>query len=155
MAKEENEKPRRTRTAKPKTEQAPEGESFPAPAQKGPKHFSFGNVRNDSDSSTEKPRRDRSSEERPSRSEGDSPSGRKPGKRFDGEKREGRNFDKPRSDERPRFRSEDSSDRPKRRRSDANDLRESKPRTAKIENNNMVGAARTVAIYGHLSRNTM
>ena len=128
MAKEENEKPRRTRTAKPKSEQAPEGESFPAPAQKGPKHFSFGNVRNDSDSSTEKPRRERSSEDRPRRSEGDSSSGRKPGKRFDGEKREGRNFDKPRSDEHPRYRSEDSSDKPKRRRSDGNDLRESKPR---------------------------
>jgi 23S rRNA pseudouridine2605 synthase len=125
MAKEENEKPRRTRTAKPKSEQAPEGETFHAPAQKGPKHFSFGSSRGDSGASFEKPRRERSSDDRPRRSEGESTFNRKPGKRFEGGERK---FDKSRSDERPRYRSEDSADRPKRGRTDDKSFRESKPR---------------------------
>jgi len=157
MAKEENEKPRRTRTAKPKSEQAPEGDSFPAPAQKGPKYFSFGNPRSDSDSfdkprrerpsddrprrsdsestpdrktrsrsdsSFEKPRRERPSDERPRRSDKESTYDRKPaGKRFDGDKRTERKFDKSRSDDRPRYRSEESTERPSRRRSDDSDSR--------------------------------
>ena len=128
MAKEENEKPRRTRTAKPKSEQAPGGESNPAPAQKGPKHFSFGAPRSESDTSSDKPRRDRSTTERSSRSEGRESYDRKPSKRFDGEQRAERKFDKPRSDDRPRFAANDSAERPKRRRSDTDQSTESRPR---------------------------
>jgi 23S rRNA pseudouridine2605 synthase len=128
MAKEENEKPRRTRTAKPKSEQAPEGESFQAPAQKGPKHFSFGPARSASDAPFDKPRRERSSEDRPRRSAGDAAFDRKPRKRSDGEQREERKFDKPRFGDRKPFRSEESSDRPKRRRSDDDKFSEPKPR---------------------------
>lgn len=157
MAIEDNEKPRRTRTAKPKSEQAPEGESIPAPAQKGPKHFSFGSPRSDSDSfdkprrerssddrprrsdtestpprksrsrsdsSFEKPRREISSDERPRRTDGESTYDRKPaGKRFGGDKRAERKYDKSHSDERPRYRSNESTERPTRRGSDDSDSR--------------------------------
>jgi len=128
MAKEENEKPRRARTAKPKSEQAPEGESFPGPAQKGPKHFNFGPTRGESDAPFDRPSRDRNSDDRPRRVDGDAPFGSKPGKRFEREKHEGRKFDKPGSDDRPRYRSEESSERPRRSRRDNNDFSDSKPR---------------------------
>lgn len=126
MAKEENEKPRRSRSTKSKSEQKPEEKPFHAPAQQGAKHFSFGNARGNSNKSPDKPFRERTSTDRPRRHEGDSPFGQKPGKRFEGEKREGRDFGKNRSEKNPRFNSEDSSYKSKDR--GDNDLVGSKPR---------------------------